>query len=162
MADAVFGSNSAYNYVVTAQSSGAVSLVACGAFTRAHARDVIVAKGSKLEVFEAADAAAGDDDGGAGAAAGLRPLFEIPINGRIATMELVRVKVRRATVRERRRRAQRRASTPPLPFPRAFAAAGRGHVHAAADHRAAAVLRAGVRRGRARRAHGGQGRPPRA
>jgi hypothetical protein len=108
MADAIFGSNSAYNYVVTAQSSGAVSLVACGAFTRAHARDVIVAKGSKLEVFEAAaDAAAGDDDGGAGAAAGLRPLFEIPINGRIATMELVRVKVRRATVRERRRRAQR-------------------------------------------------------
>ena len=77
----------AYHYVVTAQASGAISLAVCGAFTGPLARDVIVAKGNKLEVLEAeaaapaaASAASAADAPGVG---GLRALFDIPVNGRI-------------------------------------------------------------------------------
>ena len=81
-------------YVSTARHAGAVTVVACGAFTAPGATDVIVARGSRLEVL--AFEASGDvgDEGGGSGGGGLRTLFELPIHGRIATMELAQVKVR--------------------------------------------------------------------
>ena len=72
---------SAYSYVVKSSKPTCVSHAVVGAFTAPGARDLIVAKTTRLELFSV------EEDG-------LAPEFEAPLYGRIAAMELYRLEVR--------------------------------------------------------------------
>ena len=67
----------AFSYVVTSSKPTSVSNAVVGSFTAPGARDLIVAKTSRLELFSI------EVDG-------LSPLFEVQVYGRIASMELFR------------------------------------------------------------------------
>ncbi|KAA0168369.1 hypothetical protein FNF28_02529 [Cafeteria roenbergensis] len=67
----------AFSYVVTSSKPTSVSNAVVGSFTAPGARDLIVAKTSRLELFSIE-------------ADGLSPLFEVQVYGRISSMETFR------------------------------------------------------------------------
>ena len=70
----------AYNYVVTAQKSTAVSAVVVGNFTGEKDLNLLIAKNTRLEIHLVTPE-------------GLRPLLDVGIYGKIARMHLFRPKV---------------------------------------------------------------------
>ncbi len=69
-----------YFYVASSQPPTAVTYSAVGNFTSAAELNLVLAKTSRLEIHTVT-------------ADGLVPLFDVPVNGRIASLELVRLKV---------------------------------------------------------------------
>tara|TARA_Y100000780_G_scaffold230013_1_gene251127 strand:- start:1031 stop:1315 length:285 start_codon:yes stop_codon:yes gene_type:complete len=76
----------AFSYVVTSSKPTSVSNAVVGSFTAPGARDLIVAKTSRLELFSIE-------------ADGLSPLFEVQVYGRISSMETFRPAVSAARAR---------------------------------------------------------------
>mmetsp|Transcript_12957 Transcript_12957/g.36428 ORF Transcript_12957/g.36428 Transcript_12957/m.36428 type:complete len:1117 (+) Transcript_12957:258-3608(+) len=68
-----------YNYVVTAHKPTAVTHSACGSFTSATDLNLIIAKCTRIEIHRLTEE-------------GLQGVVDVPIYGRIATMELFRPK----------------------------------------------------------------------
>jgi hypothetical protein len=69
-----------FSYVVTSQKPTGVTHALVGAFTRPDSRNLILAKTTRIELYSL-------DDGG------LDPVFEVPVFGRVACMELIRLEV---------------------------------------------------------------------
>ena len=67
----------AYNYLVTAQKPTAINLAVTGNFTGPHDLNLILAKNSRLEIHLVT-------------AEGLKPILDVGLYGRIATMKLFR------------------------------------------------------------------------
>ena len=103
-----------YSYVATSQPSTAVTLSATGAFIGPPpTRNLILARGSRLEVM-----AVSSTDGGESEAGQLVALFETPLHGRIATLDLVHPRVR-GRGRDARARARTGAAQDARSFLRA-------------------------------------------
>lgn len=71
----------AYPYVVTSQKPTGVSHAVVGSFAGPDARNLIVAKTTRLELYAVEDES-------------LTPIFEFPVYGRISSLELFRPEVR--------------------------------------------------------------------
>jgi DNA damage-binding protein 1 len=80
-----------YLYVATSQPPSAVTWTAVGNFSSATDVNLIVAKVSRIEISLITSPTIAED--GSLVGGGVTPLFEVPVNGRVASLQLLRLKV---------------------------------------------------------------------
>lgn len=97
-------------YVATSQHATSVNGSITGQFTGVTPTDLIIAKGAHVEIHSVTEE-------------GLKPVYDVPLNGRIATMKLVRMAVRNVD-----------ASLLDQPCVSCVSLTGRSPGHAAADY----------------------------